>query len=454
LAKAREFALHEMFFSTTDSTGRILAGNKVFSAVSGFTQEELVGQPHNVIRHPDMPRAAFAVLWSNLRERKPFNGYVKNMAKDGSYYWVFASISTLRSGEHLSVRFKPTSAQFLSDIPPLYARALAAEKKVVAEGGSERAACDAGLDVLGAALASSGYASYDEFSEAALTREMLSRDHQLREQESSLFPDQIASDASAEAKRSYLQSIRRYSQACELFKSLERIERLSHLLRTEAGSVISLAEEFRLSALNSNIASSKLGHEGACISAIATFLTSYATGMTQDTGSIRNYLNEIASSARTINASVAMARLELEMILFFKAELANDPSLGENKLLPQLEESFDANTSTAGKAISTLAAALPPVSSSRDMLAQAVVSIQMAQVRGLTEAARIKEGAALMTMFEEFRGKTRKARVEIDKISEVLSDFTAMLVPMGKCISNLSSAGSLTNKQRHQTAVG
>jgi len=428
-----------MFFSTTDSSGRILAGNKVFTAVSGFAHRELIGQPHNLIRHPGMPRAAFAVLWTNLRNGKPFNGYVKNMAKDGSYYWVFASIKTLRDGTHLSVRFKPTSAEYERDIAPLYASALAAENEAISGGASERTACDAGIGILNAALSSSGYANYDEFSEAALTREMLSRDRNLSDRKLALFPERLASGASDEENRSYLWLISRYSHACKLFRALARVEQLSKSLQTEAGSVIALAEEFRVAALNTHIASSKLGRSGACISAIATFLTSYATDMTHDTDEMRRHLREIANSARTINASVAMARLELEMLLYFKAEIATDQTKGEDDLLPQLEEAFEASTSTAEEAVSALAAALPPVATSRDLLAQSAVSIQMAQVRGLTEAARVKEASGMITMFEEFRGKTRKARQEIETISDVLGDFAAILGPMGKCVSELAT---------------
>lgn len=96
-------------FSTTDAKGIILSGNDVFVRVSGFSADELYGQPHNIIRHPDMPRAAFALLWANLKKEQPFAAYVKNMAKDGSYYWVFMVAVPTGDNQFLSIRFKPSS---------------------------------------------------------------------------------------------------------------------------------------------------------------------------------------------------------------------------------------------------------------------------------------------------------------------------------------------------------
>ena len=108
------FALSELFFSRTDLRGVIHSGNRVFTRVSGYTAAELAGRPHNIIRHPEMPRAVFELLWENLKADRPICAYVKNMAKDGSYYWVFASVYPVPGG-YLSIRLKPTSAIFATD---------------------------------------------------------------------------------------------------------------------------------------------------------------------------------------------------------------------------------------------------------------------------------------------------------------------------------------------------
>ena len=94
----RAFGPHELFFSTTDRKGIIRSGNQVFVRVSGHPLETLLGAPHNIIRHPDMPRAVFQLLWSYLDQGKPFAGFVKNMAADGCYYWVMALVVPIDGG--------------------------------------------------------------------------------------------------------------------------------------------------------------------------------------------------------------------------------------------------------------------------------------------------------------------------------------------------------------------
>ncbi|MCV2217427.1 methyl-accepting chemotaxis protein [Thauera sp. Sel9] len=86
----------EFIYSRTDCLGNIVAANDLFVALSGFSREELIGQPHNVVRHPDMPSAAYVDLWRALKAGEPWSGYVKNRRKDGGFYWVRAFASPVR----------------------------------------------------------------------------------------------------------------------------------------------------------------------------------------------------------------------------------------------------------------------------------------------------------------------------------------------------------------------
>ena len=83
----------DFIVSKTDPTGRITYGNRIFIEFSGYTEAELLGSQHNIIRHPDMPRAVFGLLWDSIRAKHEFNGSFKNMAQDGSFYWVFANVT-------------------------------------------------------------------------------------------------------------------------------------------------------------------------------------------------------------------------------------------------------------------------------------------------------------------------------------------------------------------------
>src|SRR5690606_13318968 len=82
----------------TDVQGNILECNDAFVEVSGFDKVELIGQPHNLVRHPDMPPEAFKVLWSYLKSGKPWMGLIKNRCKDGDYYWVDAYVTPITQG--------------------------------------------------------------------------------------------------------------------------------------------------------------------------------------------------------------------------------------------------------------------------------------------------------------------------------------------------------------------
>ncbi|MBW0446055.1 PAS domain-containing methyl-accepting chemotaxis protein [bacterium M00.F.Ca.ET.228.01.1.1] len=107
-----EFPSSQMLVSATDLTGRIEYCNPAFVAVSGFTHDELIGQPHNLIRHPDMPREAFADMWATIRDGRPWTALVKNRRKNGDHYWVQANVTpVVKQGAvvgYLSVRIKPT----------------------------------------------------------------------------------------------------------------------------------------------------------------------------------------------------------------------------------------------------------------------------------------------------------------------------------------------------------
>jgi PAS domain S-box-containing protein len=89
----RTFGPDEIIVSKTDLKGRITYANDVFLRVSSFTEHEVIGQPHNLIRHPDMPRAVFALLWDTLRAGEEIFAYVLNLAADGAHYWVLAHVT-------------------------------------------------------------------------------------------------------------------------------------------------------------------------------------------------------------------------------------------------------------------------------------------------------------------------------------------------------------------------
>jgi aerotaxis receptor len=127
-----EYPDGKLIVSRTDRQGVITHVNQAFVDMSGYTRDELIGQPHHILRHPDMPAAAFKDLWDTVGAGRKWTGYVKNLRKDGAYYWVYATaIPNVRNGDvvgYTSVRRKPSRSK-VDHCTTLYAQMVADEGK-------------------------------------------------------------------------------------------------------------------------------------------------------------------------------------------------------------------------------------------------------------------------------------------------------------------------------------
>ncbi|MCH8611875.1 PAS domain-containing protein [Arsenicicoccus dermatophilus] len=165
------FGVDELFFSTTDRKGVIEQANSTFVRLSHYTHEELVGSPHNIVRHPDMPGGAFKLVWDELLAGRPACAYVNNLAKDGGSYWVFATLLPLGEG-FLSVRMRPLAKDFWDASRNLYHFANPAERRAREEGASRHDAAVKGAETLAHGLSSLGIPSFEAFTRTTLPAEM------------------------------------------------------------------------------------------------------------------------------------------------------------------------------------------------------------------------------------------------------------------------------------------
>jgi len=152
-----EMKENDFIVSKTDTKGRLTYVNEIFMTMAEYTESELLGKPHNIVRHPDMPRAVFKLLWSRIRNKEEIFAYVQNKTKNGNSYWVLANVTASVDTRnniigYYSVRRKP-KASALELIKPLYTKMLQAERS----GGIA-----AGEKVLNDLLDKEGV-SYDEF---------------------------------------------------------------------------------------------------------------------------------------------------------------------------------------------------------------------------------------------------------------------------------------------------
>lgn len=113
-----------VIISETDTRGVITFANRKFCEISGYSADELVGQPHNIIRHPDMPKEAFAKMWETIKSGQIWHGLVKNLRKDGRYYWVETEIAPVKDDDgnitgYIAAR-KPAGRKDIDETEAIY----------------------------------------------------------------------------------------------------------------------------------------------------------------------------------------------------------------------------------------------------------------------------------------------------------------------------------------------
>lgn len=156
------FNNEEIIVSKTDLTGKIIYANKIFLDIAGYAEEEVLGKPHSLIRHPDMPRCVFNLLWETIKRGEEIFAYVMNMCKNGDHYWVFAHVTPTFNNQGDIIGYhsnrRVPEADSIAHVKELYSRLLAEEKKF----SDKQSAIDASTKLLTDAMNKSEM-QYEEF---------------------------------------------------------------------------------------------------------------------------------------------------------------------------------------------------------------------------------------------------------------------------------------------------
>ena len=158
----RHLGANELITTKTDQKGCITYANRNFMRISGFSEPELLGVQHNIIRHPDMPRGLFKLMWNHLKQGSEFSGFFKNLCANGDYYWVFANVSpdydkNKQLHGYYSVRSRPTQSA-INIVNPIYQAMLGIEKE-----GSTQSGLSSSVTHLNDVVARSGARNYNSF---------------------------------------------------------------------------------------------------------------------------------------------------------------------------------------------------------------------------------------------------------------------------------------------------
>lgn len=306
----RNFGMEEMFFSRTDAKGLIEAGNDVFVRISGYSREELIGAPHNVIRHPDMPKCVFRLFWEMLKAGRPIAAYVKNMANDGTYYWVMAIAIPVQTG-YVSVRIKPSSALF-ARAQELYRAALAAEKN----GGM-----DEGAAVLMKGLQDSGFSDYEAFMTEALCVELKARDQFLGAQTGAGEDGEAGFDPLQTATKKIAAAAERGAAVYQqIFLRLDDFKHASEVFRAESSTLLSEFRDLRHLSTNMTISAARFGREAETLSVVSTRFQALTEEIERHLKSFLQASEEIRRSLGRSSLNIAALKSQVDMVAYFVRE--------------------------------------------------------------------------------------------------------------------------------------
>ncbi|MGE3912109.1 MAG: PAS domain S-box protein [Chloroflexota bacterium] len=414
----RPFGADEIFFSTTDRRGIIRSGNRVFARVSGYTREELVGSPHNLIRHSDMPRCVFKLLWDEIQADRPIVAYVKNMAKDGAYYWVLATVVPCDGG-YLSVRIKPTTALF-DAVQGIYAELLALEQDV--EGGvpaRRPQAMQAAQERLGELLGAAGFSSYGAFMRTALLAEVNQFIKARRAPEAVTRAVGLADRHTLDQTLFASESLDRFLGL--LLGRIDVYTGLNRQLAEDTGTMQELAEDVQLFSLNAQLAACRVQEGGGALSAVSSLMQARTD---ESAPAFRALVDDAASSASLLDAMllpVGIAKLQAQALLAFLSELsegrADERATADDlgALAQCLANEVDQLTPT----LVNLEASLRTLGKHVTAVQSAIRSMRALELNGRIEAAHVAEAGAVVALFRSIAERITRATTELDGLMRV-----------------------------------
>lgn len=458
----RDFAINELFFSTTTDKGIIVSGNAVFARVSQYPLTEMIGKPHNLIRHPDMPRAVFKLLWDYLLAGKPIASYVKNMASDGRYYWVLALAAPIEGGGFLSVRFKPSSPLF-GLIADVYAELSAIEQAAASRREERNAAMAAAEARLGEILKSKGFAGYDAFMRTMLYQELQSRDSLLVKDKLSIFPPlplhrADEGRAAASLRSMYHAAQQTYGQINALYGQLDTYTALNTQLSACAKATLSLTKEFRSICLNLTVTSCRLGEPGRTLRVIATHLEEASSRVGEIVAWLMSQVDHVSNRLGETTFSLAWARLQFEMVIVCYHEVltsldsqATEAAFQERlSMVGDLRYAFGQTIRQTEQSLDGLAKDLSSLTIHVEDLRRAMLSLQVSHVGGLVEACRLTEEGIFSAIFEDIAHHIQDTKKELAQFNQIIGTLSEFAQQTPRIMHTISGAANqLRRDQEH-----
>ena len=210
-----------------------------------------------------------------------------------------------------------------------------------------------------------------------------------------------------------------YNRIASLVRQLQGVA-LNQGLQQKAATVHSIAVVFRLHAVNVNITADHFGESGRGLGVVAAFLGDCSSQMPRATDALHRHIDEVVRMTEAVNTLISVAQLQMGMIPCCQAEQAAKPGADHSDELQVLEERFAVSSEGTLRAMESLRGILTHLCADREATTRIALTIEMTQVLGNTEVARIPQGSALTSMFAEFSTKMAATRAQLDERSRVI----------------------------------
>lgn len=419
------FGLDELFFSSTDFRGVITSGNSVFQRVSKYEFDELLGHPHNLIRHPDMPRCVFRILWSHLQAGQPVAAYVKNMAKDGSWYWVYATVFPLEN-EYLSVRVKPSGPLF-DAVKSLYEALLQRERDEESRDGSvserREAGVEASLRYLDETLLRLGFADYDAFMRAALISELTAREAALEAGEANasrfgrraLFAEGHRWNALSHYHVQLRATLGEYREAVVAFDDLNAA------LEAKSKYLGNLAENVRIHALNAILGCKRLQENTETLGAVASLMRDRSNAIGLRIAELRSEFAEFAARMSSVGFLVSLNSLQSDVSTqYVQGAVAGEEREAEvERNLLLLSRSLADTSQPVGSEVRALARAAERIDHFARQVQRELDVLQVLHVNGKVEVGHVADGYGVVELFERVGVEVKHATHEMEVFTQI-----------------------------------
>ncbi len=405
--QAASFHISELFFSTTDHQGRILTCNDVFKRIAGYSSEELLGAPHNIIRHPDMPKCVFGLLWEYLLAGRSIGAYVKNMTSSGMYYWVYTLVVPLGEG-FLSIRLKP-STETLETVKGVYSKLLETEKSF---GADWRKGMEAASTELIETLNSIGIEDYDQFMYRCLRAELSAR------------------AATVEAMSTRVGPVKRKGMK-RVLHELAAFDQLNREATERSAFLADVSEAIKRIGLNASICAAKMGEHGLALGVLSDQATTIAGDVATEAQNLGDEQADLSGTLEVTSFQVAIAALLAEMIASFQMQQGTCSLSPEQQvaayggtyeeLSSMLFSAFSEALSMSETGTVTLQATLRSFSQITERFSKILLTTRINHTTGRSIAASIEGGEQYSVVLDEMAEVAESARETLGSLQRTVN---------------------------------